>query len=177
MTMQRRTLLQGLAASGVLGLAGCASTGSANRARVLVVGGGYGGATVAKYVRLFSDQKIDVMLVEPNRQFVSCPMSNLVIGGQRSLADITNPYDGLVKRHGVRLVHDLVTRIDATTGLVTIAVPPTAQTGKALLQLAFSGSPALPALVTIEPGGTEFTRSSNRSSTSMPRSPARRCSL
>ena len=92
--MQRRHLLQGLLASGAgaLGLSGCASvagSAGAGKARVLVVGGGYGGATVSKYIRLLSDQSIDVMMVEPNRQFVSCPVSNLVIGGQRTMDDIT----------------------------------------------------------------------------------------
>ena len=133
MSMRRRTLIQGLAASGVLGLAGCASTASPGRARVLVVGGGFGGATVAKYVRLLSDQRIDVMLVEPNRQFVSCPMSNLVIGGQRKLADITNPYDGLVRRHGVRLVHDTVTKIDAARREATLASGTTVHYDKLVL--------------------------------------------
>ena len=78
----------------MLGLAGCAAPtpGVPSKARVLVVGGGYGGATAAKYVRLLSDHKIDVVLVEPNEAFVSCPVSNLVIGGSRQLADITMPY-------------------------------------------------------------------------------------
>ncbi len=118
--MQRRQLIQGLLLGGagglgaLGGLAGCASTGgSAARAQVVVVGGGFGGATVAKYIRLLSDQSIDVMLIEPNRAFVSCPMSNLVLGGQRQIADITNPYDGLSARHGVRIVHDRVAAIDA----------------------------------------------------------------
>ena len=75
--MQRRHLLQGLLAGGALGLAGCASLGgtSADKARVLVIGGGYGGATASKYIRLLSDYSIDVMLVEPNRAFISCPVS------------------------------------------------------------------------------------------------------
>ena len=64
--MQRRSFVQGGVALGVLGLAGCATTGTPSKARVLVVGGGYGGATAAKYVRLLSDYKIDVVLVEPN---------------------------------------------------------------------------------------------------------------
>lgn len=121
MTLRRRTLVQGLAASGLLGLAGCASTARAGRAQVLVVGGGFGGATLAKYVRLLSDRQIDVMLVEPNPQFVSCPMSNLVIGGQRRLADITNAYDALERRHGVRLVRDTVAAIDADKRTATLA--------------------------------------------------------
>ncbi|MBI5259217.1 MAG: NAD(P)/FAD-dependent oxidoreductase [Burkholderiales bacterium] len=119
--MDRRHILQGLLAGAGLGLAGCASTGSPSRAQVLVVGGGFGGATVAKYIRLLSDQGIDVMLIEPNREFVSCPMSNLVIGGQRQLADITNPYGGLSARHGVRLVHDRVASVDPARKSVTLA--------------------------------------------------------
>ena len=120
--MQRRHLLAGLVAGGTLGLAGCASTGgSASKARVLVVGGGYGGATAAKYVRLLSDYRIDVMMVEPNARFVSCPMSNLVLGGMKTMADITNPYTGLSARHGVRLVQDWVASIDATQRVATLA--------------------------------------------------------
>jgi sulfide dehydrogenase [flavocytochrome c] flavoprotein chain len=122
--MQRRHLLQGLIAGGSLGLAGCASLldrTSASKAKVLVVGGGYGGATVSKYLRLLSDYSIDVMMVEPNRQFVSCPVSNLVIGGQRRMSDITSPYNGLSDKHGVRIVHDMVTSVDAVKKTATLA--------------------------------------------------------
>jgi len=117
----RRGLLRGLGGAGLLaagglplaGLGGCATGSGASRAQVVVVGGGYGGATVAKYIRLLSDQGIGVTLVEPNRSFVSCPMSNLVLSGDRGMADITNPYDGLSGRHGVRIVHDRVAAVDA----------------------------------------------------------------
>ncbi len=123
--MDRRQLLQGLISGAVLGsgaaaglgvlgsVSGCASAGvSASKAQIVVVGGGFGGATAAKYVRLLSDYSIDVMLIEPNRAFVSCPVSNLVLSGQRSLADITSPYAGLSAQHGVRLVHDRVASVD-----------------------------------------------------------------
>jgi hypothetical protein len=76
--------------------AGCATTPFPSKARVVVIGGGYGGATAAKYVRLLSDHKIDVVLIEPNDAFVSCPLSNLVLGGSKQLADITTPYAGLL---------------------------------------------------------------------------------
>ena len=122
-SMDRRQLLHALmkgaafggAASATLGLlSGCASAGgSLNRAQVVVVGGGYGGATAAKYIRLLSDHRIDVMLIEPNRAFVSCPISNLVLSGDRTLADITSPYTGLSSQHGVRIVHDRVAAVDA----------------------------------------------------------------
>lgn len=120
--MKRRELVQGIVAGGALAaLGGCASTGGTPAsAKVVVVGGGYGGATAAKYVRLFSDRSLDVVLVEPNRSFVSCPMSNLVVGGMRRLADVTTPYDGL-RRHGVTVVHDSVAAIDATKKTVRLA--------------------------------------------------------
>lgn len=120
-TIQRRRLLAGMVAGGALGLAGCSTMGSsASRAKVVVVGGGYGGATAAKYLRLLSDGQIEVTLIEPNRSFVSCPISNLVIAGMKTMADITSPYSGLVDRHQVKLVHDMVTAVDPVKKTVTL---------------------------------------------------------
>ena len=127
--LARREWLKAASAAGSagvfasLGLAGCASNkiGLPDRTRVLVVGGGYGGATAAKYVRLFSGGKIDVVLVEPNDAFVSCPVSNLVLGGSKTLADITLPYTTLSKTHGVTLVKDMVASIDPVKKLATLA--------------------------------------------------------
>lgn len=114
--MQRRELLRATLSAGALGaLAGCAgpvNTAGAARARVVVVGGGFGGATAAKYVRMLSDQRIDVVLVEPQEQFVSCPLSNLVLGGGKTLADLSTGYDTLQSRHGVRRAKDWVRSID-----------------------------------------------------------------
>jgi sulfide dehydrogenase [flavocytochrome c] flavoprotein subunit len=120
--MQRRSLLKGAAASGVLGMAGCATTPSVPaRARVVVIGGGYGGATAAKYVRLLSDHRIDVVLIEPNEFFISCPLSNLVLGGSRQLAELTVPYSGLARPHGVTLVKDFAQAVDPQRRTVTLA--------------------------------------------------------
>jgi sulfide dehydrogenase [flavocytochrome c] flavoprotein subunit len=126
--MKRRQFVQAsssgsvLGAAGLLGLvSGCASTGAAAGPRVVVVGGGYGGATAAKYVRMWSDYGIHVTLVEPNASFVSCPLSNLVLGGSKTMADITVPYDNLTKRHGVSLVRDMATSIDAEKRVVRLA--------------------------------------------------------
>ena len=119
MIMNRRQWVQrlglmGMGIGGVGGagtlatLAGCAtSAGTPSSAKVVVVGGGYGGATAAKYVRLLSDYSIDVVLIEPNRSFVSCPISNLVVGGVRQMADITSSYAGLSSKQGVTVVHQL----------------------------------------------------------------------
>lgn len=121
--MKRRQFVQTLGAGSAVAslglLSGCATTGSS--AKVVVVGGGYGGATAAKYVRLFSDYGIDVTLVEPNAAFVSCPISNLVLGGHKTMADITTPYDNLSKRHGVKVVRDMVASIDPAKRTVKLA--------------------------------------------------------
>jgi sulfide dehydrogenase [flavocytochrome c] flavoprotein chain len=131
--LQRRSFLQGAAAAGVLGLSACATTGVPSKARVLVVGGGYGGATAAKYVRLLSDYQIEVVLVEPNSAFVSCPISNLVLAGHRTMAEITTPYDNLVRRHGVRLVRDTVARVDPAKKVAVLASGPTIAYDKLIL--------------------------------------------
>jgi NADPH-dependent 2,4-dienoyl-CoA reductase/sulfur reductase-like enzyme len=70
---------------------------------------------------MWSDQKIQVTLVEPNDYFMSCPISNLVIGGSKTMADITTPYDNLTKRHGVQVVKDRVNSIDADKRVVKLA--------------------------------------------------------
>jgi len=118
--MQRRNFLQSSAALSLLGLSACATTSIPAKAQVVVVGGGYGGATAAKYVRMLSDYKINVVLIEPNDVFVSCPVSNMVLGGSKQMADITQSYASLSSRHGVTVVKDMVTAIDATNKTVTL---------------------------------------------------------
>lgn len=122
MSMQRRDFLKaGAAAAAAAGLAGCAGIpGAGTKARVVVVGGGYGGATAAKYIRMF-DPSIDVTLVEPNESFISCPISNLVLGGFKTMNDITTPYTGLVRNHGVTIVRDMATAIDVDRKQVRLA--------------------------------------------------------
>jgi NADPH-dependent 2,4-dienoyl-CoA reductase/sulfur reductase-like enzyme len=88
--------------------------------RVVIVGGGYAGATAAKYLRLWSLGAIEVVLVEANRQFVSCPMSNLVLGGSKSINDLTFGYDALQANHGIIFKHDTVTAIDASLKKITM---------------------------------------------------------
>ncbi len=105
----------GLGVLGGAGLAGCATSVKGDFApksgrRVVVIGGGWGGATAAKYVRLL-DPKIEVVLIEPNREFISCPFSSLVLSGVRSLDTLTFSYAGL-RRHGVRIIHDSATGIE-----------------------------------------------------------------
>lgn len=124
--MQRRQFVQTLSAAGAMGsvslLSACATPPASARApHVVVVGGGFGGATAAKYLRLFSEGKVRVTLIEPNANFISCPMSNLVIGGQRDMGFITHSYANLQQRHGVQVVRDRVNRIDPARHTVQLA--------------------------------------------------------
>jgi sulfide dehydrogenase [flavocytochrome c] flavoprotein chain len=120
MSIQRRSFLQSSAALSLLGLSACATTSIPAKAKVVVIGGGYGGATAAKYVRLLSDYQIDVVLIEPNDSFISCPLSNLVVGGSKQLGDVTSSYAALSGKHGVTVVKDMATAIDAGKKTVTL---------------------------------------------------------
>ena len=113
--MKRRDFLK---LAGAVSVAGCA-TATPSKARVVVIGGGFGGATAAKYIRLW-DPSIDVVLVERDASFVSCPISNLVLGGFTGMADITRGYDGL-QRHGVQVVRDEATAVDPSKKVVRLA--------------------------------------------------------
>jgi sulfide dehydrogenase [flavocytochrome c] flavoprotein chain len=114
--MRRRDFLK---LAGAVSLSGCATGAAPSKARVVVVGGGFGGATAAKYIRLW-DPSIDVVLVERESAFVSCPISNLVLGGYTSMGELTRGYDAL-RRHGVQVVRDEVTAIDAAGKKVRLA--------------------------------------------------------
>lgn len=89
--------------------------------RVVVVGAGYGGATAARYVRSLSAGRIEVILVDQNADFVSCPVSNRVLGGQKTLAQLTFGYDALRQAHGVRFLRGSVTAIDAERSQIVVA--------------------------------------------------------
>ncbi len=115
----RRRLLGTGAALGALSLAGCATTGGPSIGRVVVVGGGFGGATAARYLRLWGGN-VDVTLVERNASFVSCPISNLVVGGYKQIGEITRGYEGL-KAAGVKVVQGEVVAIDAAGKTVRLA--------------------------------------------------------
>jgi len=118
--LSRRSVL-GAGVAATLPLFGCASRGdgAASLGRVVVVGGGYGGATAAHYLRLWGGA-IDVTLVERDAMFVSCPLSNLVIGGHQQMADITRPY-GALEALGVKRIQAEVAAIDAARKQVRLA--------------------------------------------------------
>jgi sulfide dehydrogenase [flavocytochrome c] flavoprotein subunit len=107
------TLLAGFNGAAAIALSGCASMGGAgSNGKVVVVGAGYGGATAAKYIRMWSNGTIDVTVVEPNPEFISCAMSNLVLGGSQDLAFLTTSYANLTARHGVKIIRDTATAVD-----------------------------------------------------------------
>lgn len=120
MLMKRRDFLKvGAAAGAMASLYGCAGGGKAS-GHVVVVGGGYGGATVAKYLRMWSEGGVQVTLIERNPTFISCPISNLVIGGTKTMEDITVSYEGLRNKWGVRVIQDDVVAVDAAKKTVSL---------------------------------------------------------
>src|SRR6185436_17643264 len=105
MTLTRREFMKWVAAStGAAAVSGCATDGGGAAGRVVVIGGGYGGATAAKYVKLWAPD-IGVTIVERGTEFVSCPLSNLVLGGNAQIQDVTMGYEGL-RRRGITIVRD-----------------------------------------------------------------------
>jgi sulfide dehydrogenase [flavocytochrome c] flavoprotein chain len=122
MLMKRRDFLKlGAAAGSMAALHGCAAGGNKASGHVVVVGGGYGGATLAKYLRMWSEGGVQVTLIERNPAFVSCPMSNLVIGGFKALEDITVSYDNLKSKWQVRVIQDEVVAVDAAKRSISLA--------------------------------------------------------
>jgi sulfite dehydrogenase len=125
----RRQFLRAAAAGGAAaGLGACASAPVASRAstapatsigRVVIVGGGFGGATVARYLRLW-EPRVEVTLVDRHARYFSCPMSNLVIGGWRDMADIALGWDGL-RAAGVKWVQSEVRAVDPAARTLRLA--------------------------------------------------------
>ncbi len=92
---------------------------------VVVIGGGFGGATAAKYLRLM-DPNLKVTLVEPRRSYFTCPFSNQVLGGMKTMEELTYSYKNLQRKYGINVVHVAATRINAVSKTVLL------QDGKSL---------------------------------------------
>ncbi|MEK9774840.1 MAG: FAD/NAD(P)-binding oxidoreductase, partial [Quisquiliibacterium sp.] len=123
-TNSRRRAIQVLGAGSALGMLGaCASYGpffgSKKLGRVVVVGAGFGGATAAKYLKHWGGDGMEVVLIDRTPAFVSCPLSNLVIGGSRTIAEQTVGYDGL-RALGVSVLVDEVESIDTAKRSVSL---------------------------------------------------------
>ena len=117
----RRRLLRASGALPLAALGACAPfPRTASARRLVVIGGGYGGATAARYAALWGGGSVDVTLVERDAAFVSCPLSNLVLGGSKTLDDITLPYRPLARR-GVNVIQDTAVSIDIERRRVRLA--------------------------------------------------------
>ena len=108
----QNNLAWGLGLGGFAAMSRIESASALSSAKVVIVGGGFGGATAAKYLRLFSKQSIQVTLIEAEKTFISCPMSNLILGGSAQLKDVEFSYDQLKFRHGIECIHARATDID-----------------------------------------------------------------
>ncbi len=121
--LTRRQFTTALGAGGgalALGTLGMPLPLRAASARVVVIGGGFGGATTAKYLRMM-DPGLDVTLVEPKKVFHTCPFSNTVLGGMNKLDYIAHSYDAMQKTHGVKVINDMAAGIDPVAKKVTLA--------------------------------------------------------
>lgn len=118
-SFSRRQVLAGAAATaGSFALPHIARAQNAG-GRVVVIGGGFGGATAARYIRQF-DPSIEVTLVERDATYVTCPFSNYVLGGFRSIESITHRRDPLQERYGIKLVRAEATAIDTSARQVSL---------------------------------------------------------
>jgi len=117
MTISRRTCMQWLGAGAAAGVPFIAR---AARPKVVVVGGGAGGATAARYLALDERLGADVTLVEPSRTYHTCFFSNLYLGGFRDYASISHGYAGLSSLDNLDVVHDRAHAIDAGARTVTL---------------------------------------------------------
>lgn len=108
-----------LGASGLLTACGVPLLGADAPRRVVIVGGGFGGATAAKYLKMMAP-RLEVTLVEPNETYVTCPFSNLYLGGLRSFASLQHSYTALRETYGVQIIHQRASEIDADSHRVTL---------------------------------------------------------
>ena len=121
--VNRRQLLKGLGAVSLLPLVGGVSPfalGGQHAGKVVVVGGGFGGATAAKYLKR-ANPAIEVTLIEPAETFYTCPFSNLHLGGRRSMQEISHGYDELRDRYGVQVIHAMAEDVNAEAHTVRLS--------------------------------------------------------
>ncbi|MBK1645743.1 cytochrome C [Thiocapsa imhoffii] len=119
MKFNRRDFVKVAGTAGALGMLGVPHLAFAASRKVVIVGGGTGGATAAKYIKM-ADESIDVTVIEPNTEYVTCYLSNEVIGGDRAYDTLRVSYDGL-KSHGINVVHEMAVGIDADKKVVKTA--------------------------------------------------------
>jgi sulfide dehydrogenase [flavocytochrome c] flavoprotein subunit len=121
MRTSRRTFILGSGALAVASTVGAPSVLGQARQKVVVIGGGAGGATAAKYIAKDTQASLEVTLVEPEREFITCFHSNLFLGGFRDLKSITHSYDRLVADYGIRHVRQMAIQVDRDKKEVVLA--------------------------------------------------------
>ena len=119
MSMKRRQFLGALAATSLA--APMVQAAGHGKPRVVVVGGGAGGATAARYIAKDSKGEIDVTLIEPSRRYYTCFFSNLYLGGFREMESLGHSYGNLAASHGINVVHDWAVGIDRDAKTVALA--------------------------------------------------------
>ena len=119
MTFDRRTFLGSAALTA--GLLAAPMVRAQGKPRVVIVGGGAGGATAARYIAKDSNGEIDVTLVEPTRTYYTCFFSNLYLGGFRSMQSLGHSYGTLAAEYGINVVHDWAVGVDRDAKTVTLA--------------------------------------------------------
>ncbi|MCK0119395.1 NAD(P)/FAD-dependent oxidoreductase [Loktanella sp. F6476L] len=119
MSLNRRTFMA--AASAAVTALSAPMVLAQGRPRVVIVGGGAGGATAARYIAKDSDGAIDVTLIEPSRQYYTCFFSNLYLGGFREMNSLGHSYGGLAADYGINVVHDWATGVDRDAKTVALA--------------------------------------------------------
>ncbi len=117
--LSRRNFLKSLGGVAAIASAPSIVLGVNNGPRVVVIGGGFAGATAAKYLKHWSPN-LNVTLIEPNTQYKAPILSNLVMNGQLSMDKITFNYDRLKQKHGVTVIHDWVQGIDSAANSVEL---------------------------------------------------------
>ena len=119
MKLNRRDFVKVAGAATAVGLVGAPHLALGASQKVVVVGGGTAGATAAKYIKM-ADSSVDVTIIEPNQEYITCYLSNEVLGGDRAFDTLKVGYDGL-KARGINVVHDMATGIDAEKKVVKTA--------------------------------------------------------
>ena len=119
--MERRAFLKLLGVGAAAGsFPGLALSAVPAKGRVIIIGGGYAGATAAKYLRRWGGPQLEIILIEKNTTFVSCPLSNLVLGGSKQIGDLTFNFSGL-DRYDIKRLHEEVTGVDGARRKITMA--------------------------------------------------------
>ncbi len=117
--INRRNFAKIIGSAGLASTLGMPSLVFGASKKVVVVGGGFGGATAAKYLRKL-DSSIDVTLVEPNPTYYTCPFSNTVLGGIKDMSEIAHGYGAMKNKHGVRVIHAKAKNVNSNSKTVTL---------------------------------------------------------